>query len=440
MPINPYSIGNIETQSQNPFNGSNNALQMLSSALQTAFYPQAQQAEIASKQAYAKYAEPQLLASLISNPFVFASNPQAAQAISNKILGGLSGGMGNQQETPQYKPNQPNNSGNERPQPQVPFRSTTPPPAVPFNERLRQANADFGGSTFKVGESSEVAPSRPDINNPNVQPQNMQNQSGLPSTGNPFLDALFNKNYSTPQYEAYKTKTQEQAKNEADLWPKLLTDSFDSAKDANDITSNLNSFNEYYKKSNFKGPLGGLAPTTGLGAGLTKLGLNVFGTKEQKKSGLANEQLAEQMAANTQSAMAKLVAQGKVAVQELQFAGLMKPGRQLEPKAVQESVNFWNAKNKQLSDEPHFLYAAQQKGFDPQTAQALWKNYIQIRPIYDIKNKKINTKNIGNWRDFLGQDAANAVKNGQLYFTKNDLKNLTTEQLIEIKNRMDGVQ
>lgn len=218
------------------------------------------------------------------------------------------------------------------------------------------------------------------------------------------------------QLQAYGKGLDTQAQTGVTQYNDALAKASDEAKLAN-LTSNfLDQFQNAYDKSKYKGPAAGTLPVTGWHTLLMP-------------GNLANEQAADNASQNIAALKAKMLAGGRVTNYELNYFNQLKPNRSMDPATAQMTHDFLKAKTIQMGEEQNFLNAAKNNGIDVQTANTLWNNYINQRPVYNFSTRTVNKSFQGSWNDYLTPEAISAARSGQNYVplptfnTKQDFQN-----------------
>jgi len=197
------------------------------------------------------------------------------------------------------------------------------------------------------------------------------------------------------EMQGLKAGAAETARTGVTEWNKDLDQATQNAAAANDLKNFSNEFWENYKKSTFTGALAKI-PGTGF---------------------LGPEALTDQAVANLQSAQAKLMGSRYVTQYDIRLAGQTKPSRALPHEAADISHKYIQHRAEQFSEEPRFKLSARTKGVDAQTADTLWRMYLDQRPAFDWQTgKAIET----DWRDYLSDKAINSARTGQFYLPNID--------------------
>jgi len=261
------------------------------------------------------------------------------------------------------------------------------------------AEGGFGAPSAQVppGAPSQAVPvpGAPSNVNPLTSPQAF--------TGDAIRNfAAFGSPINPLEMEGLKAGISQTAKSNVTEWNKGL----EEAKSAGDLGYNLmngaKGFLENYDKAKYKGKQFGKLPSSGLFA--------VGGEAEEQTDAFSKI---------LQSAEAKMLGGAKLTNYELQFTGGTKPQREMTEEGAHKLGNFYLEKGKRLREYDPFLVAAQQKGITRPQADALWSMFNNQKPSFDFEAGKA-TNFHKDWREYLSDEAINAIKSGGYYIPKMD--------------------
>lgn len=228
-----------------------------------------------------------------------------------------------------------------------------------------------------------------------------QAYSGTPAQNYALFGTLLN----PFQMSAMKAAMEKQAETSVSTYNDLQNEASKEAQNANTLSNVADQFKENYDKSLYKGSTLGNIPVRGKEALLTP-------------GNLSPEQETDSAATNLGALVAKSYFPGRVTNADMQYVQTMKPGRNMDSGSAQDLVQSIKAISQRVQEYPQFLNAAKQQGVDPQTAQTLWNNYIQQRPVFDYQNHQVRKSFQGSYTDFMNSQAINAAQNGQTYVPK----------------------
>lgn len=227
------------------------------------------------------------------------------------------------------------------------------------------------------------------------------------------------------QLQAYGKGLQTQQTQQAKDYSTQLNEANTSANLGNQIDKFLDQFNEGYKNTNLTGyGLGHLPATT------------------------SAAQEADNASQNIAASVAKLIAGGRVTNYEMQYINNLKPNRTMNPEAASIASDFLKQKSLRMQEEQQFLNAAKNSGVDVYTANSLWNQYNNQRPVYDFSNKTPNTQFQNTWKDFLTPQSVMAAQTGQKYVpvpqfankteAKNWFKSLNPSDRLAVESQLGG--
>lgn len=123
-------------------------------------------------------------------------------------------------------------------------------------------------------------------------------------------------------------------------------------------------------------------------------------------------QLTDNASNNLAALYAKQITGGRVTNYEAQYVNSLKPTRSMNSQAAQTSSDFWQQKALRMQEEQPFLNTAKANGVDLQTAQTLWNQYNNQRPVYNFQQHQPNTQFQKTWSAYLTPQAVYAAQNG----------------------------
>ena len=106
--------------------------------------------------------------------------------------------------------------------------------------------------------------------------------------------------------------------------------------------------------------------------------------------------------------------------------GTIKPDRTLNPDAMNQASDFLEGASRRSQERADFNNKAANLGLTAPQANLIWTKYINDRPFYDAKNKSLNEKNLGSWRDYLQTDKMNSILSGNAESTQKTSPNTGT--------------
>jgi len=180
------------------------------------------------------------------------------------------------------------------------------------------------------------------------------------------------------------------AKAEQDkAWATLLNNVSNSSNAASALDTYANQFHQAYGNTSETGfPLGRLP---------------AIGSDAQSADRAANNMVA-------QLANSGLLKGGRITNNQLAFLQGLKLSRALNSDAEVDAINQIKATDARLKEQLPFFQKAKDLGLSPDAAQVLWEKYNTEKPTYDSVNKKILSKNIGSWSQYLpGSGATNST-------------------------------
>jgi hypothetical protein len=185
----------------------------------------------------------------------------------------------------------------------------------------------------------------------------------------------------------------------------LLKNSSDQSQQANLLANASDQYLSNYNRSTYKGSLLGNIP--------------VRGEHSWAAPGdLSPEQETDAAATNLGALVAKTYFPGRVTNTDMQYVQTMKPGRNVDQSAANDMASSVKAVAQRAQEYPSFLNAAKSDGVDPQTAQTLWTQYINQRPVFDYQNHQVRRNFLGSYNDFLNPKAIQAAQSGATYVPK----------------------
>jgi hypothetical protein len=170
-------------------------------------------------------------------------------------------------------------------------------------------------------------------------------------------------------------------------------------------------FQKAYGDSTFKGGVLGKSPTVGLESLPARLAQSVQGKN------LAPEQAADNASQNMAALVAKMIAGGRVTNYEMQYINNLKPNRMMDPQTAQMASDFLQQKSIRMKEGQDFLNAARNQGVPVQTANSLWQQYNNQRPVYDFANSQPNSQFQNGWKPYLSQQAVSSMQSGQPFIS-----------------------
>ena len=232
------------------------------------------------------------------------------------------------------------------------------------------------------------------MNAPNVMSGNpMQNYLMFGSPLSPYFQM---------QLAAMQKGLETQQTTQATAYNDALTQAQSDAVTGNDMVNAVNQFQQNYGQTNEVGVVAGRLPAVSSAA-----------------------QQADSASNRLVSMITKQLSPKQLTQYELKFAQTLKPNRAMNPQAAQSSVDFWKQKALRMTEQGQFLNAAKNDGLDIYTANTLWNQYNNQRPVYDFDNNSPNAQYQGTWRDFLNPQAISAAQMGQPYVLPPSFNNQT---------------
>jgi hypothetical protein len=205
--------------------------------------------------------------------------------------------------------------------------------------------------------------------------------------------------YGSPLAPGQASGLEEQAKKDVDEYQKEMNESNENANKANAMTRDLDSFKNAYAKAKYKGPVGGMAPSSGLLTALLPGNL----TPEQTLDSLSSKMIA---------GLRSEAVGGRVTNDQVNnWLSKMKPGRAMEEGAVNNISNILGSSADREKERPAFIDKAVKSGIPIQTAKALYNKYDNERPPYDPISMTPIKENIGSWPSYISQEAIDALHN-----------------------------
>lgn len=297
----------------------------------------------------------------------------------------------------------------------------TMPAALPITNANRQANQQaFGADAQQTINPQPIVAGQQPAPQPAPQPAGQ-----IPSLVQNYLHSKLNQmaygSQMSPDEQAARqaqlAAASEKAKLAQQSWNTYQTDLGDDAKNAQTEQNQLAGAVDAYDKSYFKGTEKGNVPVRGVKGALLEL---------LSQRDLSNEQMADTMFSNVAASMAKSLVGGKVSNYEFQSTqNLLKPGRNQDPAAVHTLTQSMAAINQRKLQEQQFATYMQNKAdsdpsITPSVTKSLWQEYLNQRPAFDFKTRKINSQWLGQngWAPYTSPEAINAVRNGQPFIPK----------------------
>lgn len=307
---------------------------------------------------------------------------------------------------------------------------TSPTPGVPINTptmSIAPSNSPIFGPNNPAPAISGM-PSNIPLGRTNAQNQAQQLSGatippaqipGTPNANMPFTGANSFQNYAlfgsplSPYQMMQLQATGEAMKTQATTGVTQYNAAQDEAAKAADLGTQLSQlttqFQKAYKDSSLTGGVLGKSPTTGIESLPARAWMGIQGKN------LASEQAADNASQNMAALVAKMIAGGRVTNYEMQYINNLKPNRAMDPQTAQMASDFLQQKSIRMKEEQDFLNAARNQNIPIQTANSLWQQYNNQRPVYDFANQKPNTQFQNGWKPFLSPQAVSAVQTGQPY-------------------------
>ena len=211
----------------------------------------------------------------------------------------------------------------------------------------------------------------------------MQNYLMFGSPLSPFM---------TMQLQAMQKGMETQQTAQANDYSAALKQAQTDAVTGNQMSNAVEQFMQSYGKTDETGFLAGRLPAVSSAA--------------QQADNASNQLVAM---------MTKQLNPKQLTNQELRFATTLKPNRAMNAQMAQMSADFWKQKAIRINEQAAFLNAAKNDGIDVYTANSLWNQYNNQRPVYDFANNSPNPQYQGTWRDFLNPQAVAAAQAGRPY-------------------------
>lgn len=259
------------------------------------------------------------------------------------------------------------------------------------NHYLAQSLQNLGFS----GDQNNSAPSQIPFAGASPVMPNAMNAPRM-MTGNPMQNYLMFGSPLSPylqmQLQAIGKGMETQQSAAATDYSKALTDSQNEANIGTQLSNLADQFQQSYNATNEKGFAGGRLPAVS-----------------------SDAQAADNASQNMAALVAKTIAGGRVTNYEMQYISNLKPNRAMNPQTAQMVSDFWKQKALRMNEQQAFLNTAKNEGVDIYTANTLWNQYNNQRPVYDFANRQPNTQYQNSWNDFLTPQAVNAAQTGQRY-------------------------
>lgn len=346
--------------------------------LENSYYGPTAQANIASKNTYARYLPAQILGQVLSNPLVWQTMPkEQLQALSNQYtnaltnppsvesLGGRPTSNGLLSRFVNWLDNKQGGQGAQNPlaQSAMPAQQNQKPIAsdAMVNDIAMNGNNGYNNNQQKL---------------PNTTINGLAPSNTLPGAQGGINPA----SVAGAQVKGLETTATSEASAQTQQWTDIIKR---DSQLANGAQQNLNYLDKISlvqpKLGKYeKGPLWGRLPAASEAA-------YEFDTSA---NALANS-------------VAQANEKGHITDAARDTYSGIKPNRQNPDVSFKHMVDFNKGMNRRLLELPAFNNAVKKLGLDPNQAQAIWTYYSNERPFYDPKTNKIPAKNLGTWEDFL---------------------------------------
>lgn len=424
FPVQQFPI--LDSGQMNPFHQAlQSGLQNYQNLVKTQYMPAGLQADIATKQAYSQYLPMQAIETALSNPLFMASLSDEQRngllsTFSNMGMNIANRGMQNTgQPSGSLFQNLINHLTGRSVPPQPAMQSQSADQAPSSNsatgddsyhpsdtetpQEKSEDNMPVGGSDNSSQQSSipssgisntGVSDSDDALNDPNTMMghayTSLSDKSALGNISNPRLKNLL---LNDPKYQSPE-RTQGLA-NIADmntanraLWTEQHKKFLEAGNNAIDYKNLLTAFDKKYQTTNKwnKGTGFGSMPAIG-----------------------SNAQLADQYATGLSTAAARAFQSRHITDMDLQTAKSMKPGRNMNPQAEKEAVNFWTGISNRTEEHQSFDTAADKLHLTPNEAQTIWTQYINDKPFYDPDKGQLIKNNLNSWQDYLSRNKRDRI-------------------------------
>lgn len=377
--------------------GMRGANALTKSNLENMYYGPTQEANIASKNTYARYLPAQILGQVLANPLAWQTmdknvlkqltnqyasalaNPPSIESLSNtkNMKFGLLGMLGDIFSNLK--------KGNQNALKTIPQE----------NQQQQQnafTNTPNSGEFGANNKMSDDEVSKFVANLQDQQQQNQQPTSSFPtSTINRASDAPGNKMpgsfggenpaaIQSAKTKAIETTATTEAQKQADASAKLEEQANEAASAADNNLNLLDKLKSTATKLKWyeKGPIFGKLPGV---------------TTEASDFDKAQSALADSVARAQQT--------GHITGIDRSTYNSMKPERSQPGEALKHQIDFNEGMNLRIKTKPAFLLKAAELGLNPTQKEAVWNYFIRSRPFYNSKSNTINHKNIDSWENFL---------------------------------------
>ncbi len=360
--------------------------------LENQFYPEHMRAENASKNAYAKFVGPQMIAQILGGAAAGNLSPEEYQKYVKQMTGMLQPDQqNNASQAPQQsnslagrawnllmdKVNPPTNKQQPLAQSSLPQPSSSNPFASTGSGTMLSEPPEYEDLRRKAEQGGRPSASSPvPINNGNVP-------SNRPKTMNELrLEQRKNSKVEEKNEVRKNDIFQKQ-------WDKSLEKDNEEAAVAQSMEDQLDNFNSAYDKTSEweKGPV---------------LGRNPIKFSDEA-------QIANSASSDLMTTMARLKNSGHITNRDFEYVKPIKPSLNMGDKARKDLSLYIKGAINRSYEKPQFSNAAKQLGLDAHQSNILWSKYINSRPFYDPKTRKLNQDNIGTWGDFLTPQYVNSV-------------------------------
>ncbi len=347
--------------------------------LQNQYYPQETQANIASKTAYAKYIEPEILTKLSSNPQFWAqlspdqqnsfvnrtresimnpTNP-LAQISSPKVDNGLFGMLINKLSGQQNQPSS-----------QVLASSSSDLSQKPINQEVVKNKAPIGA----VDQSTLPLTSR----------QAELDYARGRKTGNPAIDVQ-------ARLVAEKERGKAEEKSFVKEWASKTKELGAAAQGAYNFSENLKSFNANYPK-------------------LSKYERGFAAGRLPGASDAA--QIVDKVSAQAEQSLARAFQTNHITNVDFQSAQKAVPRRSLEPGAAKNIPAQLEAVQKRIREKVPFYQRAKKLGLDVGEADQAWNEYIEENPLFNHNTDKLIPRKGNEYISFLNPEKLQNIRSG----------------------------
>lgn len=413
------AIPSVNPFSQQPGGGVATAMRgdnaLSKELLETAYYPATQQAQIAAQNAYAQNLPLQNLATVLSNPNLYAAadkglvnnllnrygemaaNPPSVQSLAggNKMGGGLLSKF--------IDTISGNSGGNALNQSQPPQQGG----GNPFAQQSQQGGGADSGYSYSGDGRNITDPNYPggDRNPPSGAPAisatpvndipvaGQSSTPGLPSTkveriaagsgaGDTRYGGVNPSSVSQAQGAGLTATATGEAGAQVEQQKLMETNDISAANEAVQQQQLLNKAEQLHKN----------IPQWQRG--------KIFGT-------LVPDILTGSEATELDTTMQNVVASvkkqqetGNAGVAGIQLATASKPNRSMPDKAFKDLITYNKGMNDRIMEKPSFNQAMFSKGYTPAEVATMWLYYQTKRPFYDAEHHLKDDANLGTWDKF----------------------------------------